>query len=151
MASLAMPYPLLGWAQQLDLSALPDDVALSARQYLTRMHEMRPDVAARMGHELATEVMRYVALPPAGTPPWAYLAAITAERLRSRISKLKRLEGQSVSVGIACYEGDTSRAPVSFGGLMRDATGALRRAREAGGDRIEFAAEAAKRARIQIG
>jgi diguanylate cyclase (GGDEF)-like protein len=78
-------------------------------------------------------------------------AAITAERLRSRISKLKRLEGQSVSVGIACYEGDTSRAPVSFGGLMRDATGALRRAREAGGDRIEFAAEAAKRARIQIG
>jgi uncharacterized RDD family membrane protein YckC len=80
MAALAMPYPLLGWAQQLDLSALPDDLALAARQYLTRMHEMRPDVGARMGYELASEVMRYVALPPAGTPPWAYLAAVTAER-----------------------------------------------------------------------
>lgn len=80
MAALAMPYPLLGWAQQVDLSALPDDVALSVRQYLTRIHEMREDVSARMGHELASEVMRYVALPPAGTPPWAYLAAVTAER-----------------------------------------------------------------------
>jgi len=89
MAALAMPYPLLGWAQQLDLSALPDDVALSARQYLTRMHEMRPDVAARMGHEIATEVMRYVALPPAGTPPWAYLAAITAER---RVRQMRAAE-----------------------------------------------------------
>ena len=89
MAALAMPYPLLGWAQQLDLSALPDDVALSARQYLTRMHEMRPDVAARMGHELAGEVTRYVALPPAGTPPWAYLAAITAER---RVRQMRAAE-----------------------------------------------------------
>jgi uncharacterized RDD family membrane protein YckC len=89
MAALAMPYPLLGWAQQLDLSALPDDVALSARQFLTRMHEMRPDVAARMGHELASEVMRYVALPPAGTPPWAYLAAITAER---RVRQMRAAE-----------------------------------------------------------
>lgn len=89
MAALAMPYPLLGWAQQLDLSALTDDVALSARQYLTRMHEMRPDVAARMGHELATEVMRSVALPPAGTPPWAYLAAITAER---RVRQMRAAE-----------------------------------------------------------
>ena len=89
MAALAMPYPLLGWAQQLDLSALPDDVALSARQYLTRMHEMRPDVGARMGHELASEVMRYVALPPAGTPPWAYLAAITAER---RVRQMRAAE-----------------------------------------------------------
>ena len=89
MAALAMPYPLLGWAQQLDLSALPDDVALSVRQYLTRMHEMRPDVAARMGHELASEVVRYVALPPAGTPPWAYLAAVTAER---RVRQMRAVE-----------------------------------------------------------
>ena len=50
---------------------------------------MRPDVAARMGHELATEVMRYVALPPAGTPPWAYLAAITAER---RVRQMRAAE-----------------------------------------------------------
>ena len=78
-------------------------------------------------------------------------AAMVAERLRSRIVKLKRLEGQSVSVGIACYEGDTSRAPVSFGGLMRDASEALQRAQKSGGDRIEFAAETAKRERIVMG
>ncbi|NUR62046.1 MAG: RDD family protein [Catenulispora sp.] len=91
MAALAMPYPLLHWAQQLDLSALPDDVALAARQYLTRMHEMRPDVGARMGYELAGEVVRYVALPPAGTPPWAYLAAITAER---RVRQMRAAEAE---------------------------------------------------------
>jgi diguanylate cyclase (GGDEF)-like protein len=78
-------------------------------------------------------------------------AALVAERVRSRIAKLKRLDGQSVSVGIACYEGDTSRAPVSFGGLMRDASEALQRAQKAGGDRIEFAAETAKRDRIVMG
>jgi uncharacterized RDD family membrane protein YckC len=89
MAALAMPYPLLGWAQRLDLSGLPDDVALAARQYLTRMHEMRPDIAARMGYELASEVVRYVTLPPAGTPPWAYLAAITAER---RVRQMRSVE-----------------------------------------------------------
>ena len=91
MAALAMPYPLLGWAQSLDLSALPDDVALAARQYLTRMHEMRPDVAARMGYELASEVVRYVAVPPPATPPWAYLAAITAER---RVRQLRAMEAE---------------------------------------------------------
>ena len=91
MAALAMPYPLLPWAQQLDLSALPDDVALAARQYLTRMHEMRPDVGGRMGYELASEVARYVALPPAGTPPWAYLAAITAER---RVRQMRAAEAE---------------------------------------------------------
>ncbi|MFL6117298.1 MAG: RDD family protein [Catenulispora sp.] len=95
MAALAMPYPLLGWAQSLDLSALPDDVALAARQYLTRMHEMRPDVAARMGHELASEVLRYVVLPPEGTPPWAYLAAITAER---RVRQLRAMEAERRAV-----------------------------------------------------
>ncbi|GAA2055816.1 hypothetical protein GCM10009839_75880 [Catenulispora yoronensis] len=91
MAALAMPYPLLGWAQRLDLSALPDDVALAARQYLTRMHEMRPDVAARMGYELASEVVRHVAVPPAGTPPWAYLAAVTAER---RVRQMRSAEAE---------------------------------------------------------
>ena len=108
MAALAMPYPLLGWAQQLDLSALPDDVALSARQYLTRMHEMRPDVAARMGHELANEVLRYVALPPSGTPPWAYLAAVTAER---RVRQMRAAE----AAHRAAWERAQAQAPAYAG------------------------------------
>jgi len=116
MAALAMPYPLLGWAQQLDLSALPDDVALSARQYLTRMHEMRPDVAARMGHEVATEVVRYVAMPPAGTPPWAYLAAVTAER---RVRQMRAAE----AVQRAAWERAQRQAPVYAGAHYAGAPG----------------------------
>jgi diguanylate cyclase (GGDEF)-like protein len=78
-------------------------------------------------------------------------ATVVADRLRARVGKLKRLEGQTVSVGVACYEGDNSRTPVSFGGLMRDSTEALRRAQKAGGDRVELAAEPAKRDRIVMG
>ena len=88
MAALAMPYPLLGWAQSLDLSALPDEVALEARQYLTRMYELRPEIAARMGHDLMVEVGKYIQQPPPyATPPWAYLAAVTAERRARQMQK----------------------------------------------------------------
>jgi uncharacterized RDD family membrane protein YckC len=88
MAALAMPYPLLPWAQGLELSMLPDNVALSARQYLTRMYELRPEIAARMGHDLMVEVSQYIRQPPPyGTPPWAYLAAVTAERRARQMRK----------------------------------------------------------------
>jgi uncharacterized RDD family membrane protein YckC len=88
MAALAMPYPLLGWAQSLDLSVLPDEVALAARQYLTRMYELRPEIAARMGYDLMVEVSKYIQRPaPYGTPPWAYLAAVTAERRARQMMK----------------------------------------------------------------
>lgn len=90
MAALAMPYPLLAWAQAQDLSMLPDDLALAARQYLTRMHELRPEIAARMGLELAEDVARFVP-PPAGAPPWAFLAAVTAER---RARQMQRAEAE---------------------------------------------------------
>jgi hypothetical protein len=87
LAALSMPYPLFQWAQALDLSRLPDDLALAARQYLTRMYEMRPEVAARMGYDLATEMAHYVQEPPQGTPAWAYLAAVTAERRARQVRK----------------------------------------------------------------
>lgn len=116
MAALAMPYPLLGWAQRLDLSALPDDLALAARQYLTRMHEMRPDVGARMGYELASEVMRYVVLPPAGTPPWAYLAAVTAER---RVRQMRAVDAERR----AAWERAQAQNP-AYAGVAAPVTGA---------------------------
>lgn len=87
LAALSMPYPLLKWAQALDLARVPDDLALAARQYLTRMYDMRPEVAARMGYDLATEMAKYVAQPPQGTPSWAYLAAVTAERRARQVRK----------------------------------------------------------------
>lgn len=127
MAALAMPYPLLGWAQQADLSALPDDVALSVRQFLTRMHEMREDVAARMGHELASEVMRYVALPPSGTPPWAYLAGVTAER---RVRQMRAVDGQrraewerGQGLGLGVVQGQGQAGGHAFGVAQRQGPG----------------------------
>ena len=65
---------------------LPDDLALATRQFLTRMYELRPEVAARMGYDLMVEVARYVP-PPPNTPPWAFLAAVTAERRARQMMK----------------------------------------------------------------
>lgn len=57
-----------------------------------------------------------------------------AERLRGR---LRETSGplMTVSIGLAAYEGTGSE--VSFGGLLKDASDALKAAQEKGGDRLE--------------
>ena len=77
----AMPPPLAAWATALDLSRVPDDLALAARQYLSRYAELAPDVRDQMGSRLASS-MAAVTAPqaPPGTPHWAFLAAVLAER-----------------------------------------------------------------------
>ncbi|RZQ62609.1 RDD family protein [Amycolatopsis suaedae] len=80
-AALYMPPPLAQWAGQLDLSGLTDDLALSARQFLGRWHELNPDARAHLGEQLVTEVTERIgAQPPAGAPPWAVLTAVVVER-----------------------------------------------------------------------
>ncbi|HEU0214474.1 MAG TPA: RDD family protein [Jiangellaceae bacterium] len=79
----AIPPPLAEWATTLELSRLPIDVALAARGFLTRYHELSPRVRDRMGDELATAIARAVTPPaPRGTPAWAYLTAVLGERNR---------------------------------------------------------------------
>jgi uncharacterized RDD family membrane protein YckC len=81
---ITMPLPLAQWASQLDLTGLPNDLALAIRQYLGRMGELRPEAAAALGYGLAEQVGRAIgAPPPPGVPIWAYLSAVLAER-RSR-------------------------------------------------------------------
>lgn len=76
-----MPPPLAGWARGLDLSRLPDDLALAARQYLARARDLAPDVREAMGAAIATNVAQHVTpYAPPGTPAAAYLAAVLAER-----------------------------------------------------------------------
>lgn len=78
---IMMPPQLAGWAAQLDLSGLPDTVALSARQFLARYGELNPGVRDTIGDDLTNEVARHVqAPPPPGVPSWAYLSAVLAER-----------------------------------------------------------------------
>jgi uncharacterized RDD family membrane protein YckC len=79
----AMPPILASWAATLELSRLPDDLALSARQFLARARDLSPSVRSSMGSQIAYDVSRFVApAPPQGCPPEAYLTAVLAERRR---------------------------------------------------------------------
>jgi uncharacterized RDD family membrane protein YckC len=85
----AMPPPLAGWAAQLELSRMPDDLALAARQFLSRAHELVPPVRAAMAEELAAATAARVAPPPPpGTPAEPFLAAVLAERRRREAARL---------------------------------------------------------------
>ncbi|MGH4019777.1 MAG: RDD family protein, partial [Pseudonocardiaceae bacterium] len=78
-----MPPPLAGWAAGLELSGLPDGLALDARQFLQRCDQLDPAVRASMGTALAADVAAHVSPPvPPGTPAEPYLAAVLAERRR---------------------------------------------------------------------
>ncbi|MFF5990214.1 RDD family protein [Prauserella flavalba] len=80
-AGLVMPPALAHWAAQLDLTRLPDALALQARQYLGRYHELNQGARDRIGAELAAEIAQHIgAEVPPYTPAWAYLSAVLAER-----------------------------------------------------------------------
>ncbi|MGW4329668.1 RDD family protein [Nocardia sp. NPDC004573] len=80
--ALAPPW-LTGWSAQLDLSGLPEDLALSVRQYLTRLRTLTPAAQHELGTELVAQVCgRLRVAPPAGYPPPQILGAVIAERQR---------------------------------------------------------------------
>ncbi|AGZ39992.1 RDD domain-containing protein [Actinoplanes friuliensis DSM 7358] len=79
----SMPPQLAGWAAALDLSGLDDQLALAARHYLARSAEIRQPQNGRFARELAQEIAEKIAQqPPPGTPDWAFLSAVLAERRR---------------------------------------------------------------------
>lgn len=76
-----MPYALLGWAQHADIARLPDGLALAVRQFVVRAAGLHPASRVELGTQLTAQVQRYVRpLPPPGTHPEAFLAAVLAER-----------------------------------------------------------------------
>lgn len=78
-----MPPGLEGWAAQLDLTRLPDDLALASRQFLARFGQLAPEAANALGWSLAQQTGNALGTPvPPGVPPWAFLAAVLAERRR---------------------------------------------------------------------
>ena len=80
-AAIDMPPQLAAWAHSADVRRLPDGLALSVRQFLGRTSTLHPASRVQLGTDLATQVARYVApLPPAGTHPEYFLAAVLAER-----------------------------------------------------------------------
>lgn len=82
-APVQMPAPLAWWAPTLDLSRFNDDLAMACRQFLARQHELNPAARDAMGAQLVAAVLACVTPPPPhGTPGWAYLSAVLAERRR---------------------------------------------------------------------
>lgn len=80
---------LAAWATGLELSRVPDDLALTARQFLARAPELAPHVRVSMGERLAGDVAARVApAPPPGVPPEPYLAAVLGERRRRETARL---------------------------------------------------------------
>jgi uncharacterized RDD family membrane protein YckC len=99
-ALIMMPPPLAQWASQLDLTGLPDDLALATRQYLGRLRELRPEAGQALGHGLAEQVGQCIGAPlPPGVPVWAYLSAVLAERRARDQARVFGRPVQPVAVG----------------------------------------------------
>ena len=83
-----MPPQLAGWAAGLDLARLPDGLALSVRQFVSRADELTDAAREDLGGRLVRAVTDAVGPPPPGTPGWAVLAAVLAERRRRETERL---------------------------------------------------------------
>ncbi|GAA3716091.1 RDD family protein [Nonomuraea antimicrobica] len=94
--AIMMPPQLVGWAATLELSQLPDEVAQAARQYLSRWHDLSPQVQYEMGVRIATQMAAYVSpAAPAGVPAHAYLSAVLAERRRREQARFAQRMGKA--------------------------------------------------------
>ena len=101
---VVMPYYLAGWAQRADVARLPDGLALAVRQFLARAQQLHPASRVELGSRLTAQVQAYVRpLPPPGTHPEAFLAAVLAERrgreLEAEQTRLARAAADSVLLG----------------------------------------------------
>lgn len=77
-----MPPALAGWAAQLDLSGLSNELALSVRQFVSRADSLTPAAREELGGRLVGAVTAVVGPAPEGAPGWAVLSAVLAERRR---------------------------------------------------------------------
>jgi len=95
----AMPPGLSGWASTLDLAGLDDELALAVRHFLARNRRLREPARTRLGQTLARQVAQVTSPPPpAGTPGWAYLAAVHAERHARAMRQLAAIRGRTAAV-----------------------------------------------------
>ncbi|WNM35516.1 RDD family protein [Streptomyces sp. Li-HN-5-11] len=93
---------LAGRFSALDLSAVPDGLWLAVRQYLTRMHQLDPQVGWGMAQRLAADVSARTGTPvPPEIPPAMYLAAVLQER---QAREARRAFGGTQAVGGAVAE-----------------------------------------------
>ncbi|MGW0933351.1 RDD family protein [Streptomyces sp. NPDC002644] len=97
------PY-LMGRFAHLDLSAVPDDLWLQVRQYLTRIGQLEPAVGYAMAHRLATEIATRTGAQAQGVSAAEFLAAVMYERqsreaARAQAAAQARARAQSTVAG----------------------------------------------------
>ncbi|MDP3712115.1 MAG: RDD family protein [Mycobacteriales bacterium] len=78
-----MPPQLTAWAETLDLAGVPEPLLLSVRQFVARSSQLTDAARATLGSQLVATVLAVTSPPPPpGTPGWAVLSAVLAERRR---------------------------------------------------------------------
>ena len=120
-----MPPPLAGWAAGLDLSGFSDNLALSVRQFLSRSDQLTDGAREDLGGRLVRAVIDAVGSPPPGTPGWAVLSAVLAERRRRETQRLgsRAYAVERFSQGTGAREtGDSAMAGPSRGAPPQAAT-----------------------------
>jgi hypothetical protein len=123
-----MPYALAGWAQQLQLTGLSDELALAVRQFVGRAPTMNALAREQLGTSLAAAVAKVTSpAPPPGTPGWAYLSAVLAERRRRDSARLAAegwsLHGAPPRVPGAAAARPSYVPPPSYAPVLRAAPG----------------------------
>jgi uncharacterized RDD family membrane protein YckC len=97
---------LSGQLAGVDLSAVPEGLWLAVRQYLSRVHQLDPQVGWSMAERLASDVVACTgALVPEGTPPAAFLAAVVAERQARDARRVFGAPVDGTSVGAGPVDG----------------------------------------------
>ncbi|WP_084124191.1 RDD family protein [Demequina sp. NBRC 110054] len=97
-APLVMPAALAAWSVTADVRRMPDGLALTARQFLSRAAKLNPASRAQHGAELGARVASYVSPPPPeGTHPEQLIAAalvIRRDREYARGVEHRRLDAE---------------------------------------------------------
>ncbi|PWV50039.1 MULTISPECIES: RDD family protein [Nocardiopsis] len=87
--AIPMPPHLAAWAATTELSRLSPETANAARQYVLRYAELAEHTRHEMGIQLADSVASQISpLPPLGTTPPYFLAAVLAERRRRSLEAM---------------------------------------------------------------
>ena len=90
-----MPPQLAWWASTLQLSGLRPEQAELARQFLSRVSQLDPQLRDQMAYRIAGDVVAQISPPPPpGTPPQYVLAAVLAERHHRELARLQSVPAQ---------------------------------------------------------
>jgi len=85
-----MPPQLAWWASTLQLSGLRPEQAELARQFLSRVSQLDPQLRDQMAYRIAGDVVAQISPPPPpGAPPQYVLAAVLAERHHRELARLQ--------------------------------------------------------------